>query len=235
VDRELDLTGRRRPLKLGARELPVPDLNPYVAEHAELPHVVRAEDAPGWRGRWSEIFGRTAPLHLEIGSGNGFYLSGMAAAHPEADWLGLEIRYKRVVLAARKLERAGLANARVLRWDAFQVDSLFEPGSLAGVHVNHPDPWPRRTQSWRRLIGRPFVEVAARLLAPGGELRLKTDFPPHVDALLASLPGLPLELVGRSEDVRAQGAPWADEVRTNYQRKFDERGVPVLAVRLRRA
>lgn len=211
-----------------------PDLNPYVEEHHAFPNVVPASAAPGWKGRWHELYGRVAPLHLEIGSGNGFYLSGMAALHPDRDWLGLEIRFKRVVLAARKLQRASLGNGRVTRYDAFQLDDLFLPGALSGIHVNHPDPWPKGKHAWRRLIARPFAEAAARLLAPGGELRLKTDFPPHVAALREALQGLPLAVVGASADVARDGAPWPDEVRTNYQRKFDERGIPVLALWVRR-
>lgn len=232
MDREPEVD--RRPRDRVSEDFPFPELNPYVEAHRALPNVVPATEAPAWKGRWHERFGREAPLHLEVGSGNGFYLSGMAALHPEWNWLGLEIRFKRVVLAATKLQRAGLENGRVTRWDAFRLDDLFLPGSLAGIHVNHPDPWPKRKQTWRRLIARPFAETAARLLAPGGELRLKTDFPPHVEALLEAVAGLPLQVVGRSGDIRGHGAPWADEVTTNYQRKFDVRGIPVHALLLRR-
>lgn len=215
--------------------LPMPDLNPYVREHLDFgPEVLSATQARDHAHHWDGLFGRTAPLHLEIGSGNGFYLSGMAALHPEADWLGIEIRYKRVVIAARKLRAGALGNARIARFDGWAIAELFAPGSLAGIHINHPDPWPRRSQEHRRLIGPPLAEQAAQLLAFGGEVRLKTDFAPHVEALLAAIAGLPFLVAGRSEDVRRHGAPWPDEVRTNYQRKFDERGLPVHALWLTR-
>lgn len=215
-------------------DYPVPTLNPYVAGHRELPEVVPASDAPGFRGRWGAAFGREAPLHLEVGSGNGFYLSGMAARHPEVNWLGLEIRFKRVVLAAKKIQAAALPNARVVRYDAFVLGDLFTPQSLAGVHVNHPDPWPKRATAHRRLVGRAFLEMVTPLVVPGGELRLKTDFAPHVAALLEALDGLPWIVRGVRTDVRAQGAPWGEDVVTNYQRKFDERSLPVHAAWLLR-
>ncbi|MFZ5479195.1 MAG: tRNA (guanine(46)-N(7))-methyltransferase TrmB [Myxococcota bacterium] len=209
-----------------------PEVNPYVASHRAFgPEILPASEAQAWRGRWGELFGRAAPLHVEIGSGNGFYLSGMAALHPEADWIGVELRYKRVELAARKLRAAGIAHARVVRYDATRLDELFEPGSLAGLHVNHPDPWARRSQAKHRMIGRGFAELAARLLAPGAELRLKTDFRPHVDALLAVLGGLPFRVEGDLVDA----VPWPDDVVTNYQRKAIARGAPVWALLLRRA
>ncbi len=212
-----------------------PGINPYVATHREFgDELLPASDAKQWRGRWAEYFGREAPLHLEVGSGNGFYLSGMAELHPECDWIGIEIRFKRVVLVARKLRAAGLTNARIARYDARALDELFEPGSLAGVHINHPDPWERESKRHHRLIDRPFLELLTRLCAPGAELRLKTDFGPHVKALLAAASGLPWETAGVTADVDASGPPWPDDVVTNYQRKARLRGVPVHAALLRR-
>jgi tRNA (guanine-N7-)-methyltransferase len=213
-----------------AEEMLHPDLNPYVASHRTFgAEVLPASEAPGYRGRWHERFGRVAPLHLEVGSGSGFYLSGMAGLHPEADWIGIEVRYKRVVTAGSKLRALGVTNAVCARYDAMLAEDLFEPGSLAGVHVNHPDPWAKDRHAKHRLIGRPFLEVVARLLAPGGQLRLKTDFPPHVDALLEAAEGL-FAVKAVQRDVKAGGAPWPDEVRTNFQRKADEKGVAVAAV-----
>ncbi len=221
----------RRPFTDHAPDaMPMPGLNPYVAEHASFGReILPATEALSWKDRWSEWFGRTAPLHLEIGSGNGFYLSGMAGQHPEADWVGLEIRYKRVVLAARKLRGLGLTNACVVRFDATHLHQLFPVGSLAGVHINHPDPWARDKQAKHRLIGREFLELLAPLMQPGAELRLKTDFPPHITALLEAAPGL-FTMKAVHGDVLAEGAPWPDDVRTNYQRKADEKGVAVGAV-----
>lgn len=212
-----------------------PELNPYVSIHKEYPEqIIPASQGAGLGARRAELFGREAPLHLEIGSGNGFYLSGMAALHPEADWVGLEIRFKRVVIAAKKLQELGLRNARVVRYDAFLIEDLFGPGTLAGIHVNHPDPWPKGRHEKHRLLGPAFLDAAARMLAPDGELRVKTDFAPHVAAVLAALPGRPFTVLGRVEDVARDGAPWPDEVVTNYQRKSGEAGRPVLALRLRR-
>lgn len=212
-----------------------PEINPYVAAHREFgEEVLAATDGKAWRGRWHELFGREAPLHLEVGSGNGFYLSGMAELHPEADWVGIEIRFKRVVLVGKKLRVAGLHNARIIRFDARAIDQLFLPGSLAGVHVNHPDPWERESKRHHRLIDRAFLTLVTGLCAPGAEFRLRTDFGPHVKALLKAAEGLPWEVVGTTTDVDATGPLWPDDVVTNYQRKARERGAPVHAALLRR-
>lgn len=212
-----------------------PGINPYVATHREFgDEVLPASEAKGWRGRWHELFGREAPLHLEVGAGNGFYLSGMAGLHPECDWIGVEIRFKRVVLVGRKLRHLGVRNARILRYDARALEEIFVPGSLAGVHINHPDPWERESKRHHRLVDRAFLEMITRLAAPGAELRLRTDFGPHVKALLKETADLPWDVVAVTADIDASGPPWPDDVVTNYQRKARERGVPVHAALLRR-
>ena len=84
-------------------ELHNSDLNPYVKEYFRhgLPVVVGRE-AKQYKGNWQECFGRKAPISLEIGSGNGFFLEGMAQKNPDHNWLGIEIRYKRVIMVAKR-------------------------------------------------------------------------------------------------------------------------------------
>ncbi|HMV67828.1 MAG TPA: hypothetical protein PKA64_13345 [Myxococcota bacterium] len=229
----------RRPEELVSIEA-----NPYVLSHREFGRpLLPASEAQALRGRWRDEFGREAPLHLEIGSGNGFFLTGMAARHRDWDFLGVELRYKRTVLCARKLRGAGVTNARIIRYHAAYLDDLVEPGTLAGVYVNHPDPWPRERHEKNRLIARWFLEDLCRLLAPGGWFRLKSDFKPNIDRVAELLdrdadglpmPRLPLEITGTADDVTRGPAPWPDDIETNYQSKFRKRGLPVYALEARR-
>ena len=208
--------------------------NPYLRMHREFgPPVLTATDAQNAAIDWAAAFGRDAPIHLEIGTGNGFFLAGMATKHPEWNWLGLEIRFKRVILTARKLQSANATEfARVARYDTFYLDDLFGPASLAGVYVNHPDPWPREKHAKNRLLVRPFAEWMATMLVPGGRLRIKTDHRPNVDRLADALEGLPLSVIGRSNHIAQDGTPWPidDDVTTNYQSKFDKKDEPVYAL-----
>src|SRR5690606_5624318 len=111
------------------------DVNPYVVSHRDFgPELLSADEAWTWRGRWIERFGRDAPLHVELGSGNGFFLSGLAARNPDWDVVGVEIRFKRVVLCAKKIREAGLRNAVIARYHAAYLDDLFEPGTLSGLY-----------------------------------------------------------------------------------------------------
>ncbi len=217
-------------------EYRLPDLNPYLKIHREMgPPVIVAEDAPGFRGDWKRAFeGRTAPLHVEIGPGNGFYLSGMAARHPEWNWLGIEIRFKRVVLCAKKINAAGVTNARITRYNAWQLEDLFASGEVAGLHINFPDPWKKDKHEKHRLLGPGLAQWAADALAAGAEVRLKSDHRPNLERLAAAVEGLPFEQLGWSEDVDGGGAPWPDDLVTNYQSKFIKRGEPTYGLLLRR-
>ena len=223
-------------------EYPRMDANPFVIAHREYgPPLLTASDAQGFRGRWAECFGREGDLHVEIGSGNGFFLAELAQRNPDWNVLGIEIRYKRTVLCAKKIDAKGVKNARIARYNASFLDDLFSPGELAGLYVNHPDPWPKERQEKNRLISRWFLEDVAQLLRPGGWFRLKSDFEDNVgrvEGLLAAdgdgkpLDRLPLKITGRSEDVITGPAPWPDDIETNYQSKFRKRGLPVYAIEL---
>ncbi len=217
-------------------EYKLPDLNPFLKAHREYGRpVLTAEEALKQKGKWSEEFGRMAPLHVEIGSGNGFFLAGRATQNPEFNWLGLEIRFKRVVLTARKLDAAGVSeHGRIARYDAHQLSDLFLPCEIACIYVNHPDPWPKGRQAKNRLLSPLFFSSLADLIQPGGEFRLKSDHLINVEAALNHSDGNQWALLGRSDDVNGEGAPWKEDVVTNYQRKFLERNEPVYAVWLRR-
>lgn len=219
-------------------------INPYLQGHRDWGRpLIPASEAWTLHGRWAEEFGRDAPLHVEIGSGNGFFLRDLSLQHPDWNVLGLEIRFKRVVLCAKKLRAASVPNARIARYHAAFLDDLFEPGALSGLYVNHPDPWPKERHEKNRLISRWFLEDVVRLLRPGAWLRLKSDHRPNVDRVVElldrgpegePLPRLPLEVIGVSDDIERDGAPWPDDLKTNYQRKFIARGLPVYGIEVRR-
>jgi tRNA (guanine-N7-)-methyltransferase len=219
------------------------DTNPFVLEHRAFGRpLLTVDDAHAVGRRWDAEFGGAGALHLEIGSGNGFFLSGMARLLPSAHFVGIEIRYKRTVLCARKIRAAGVQNARILRYHAAFLHDLFRPGSLTRIYVNHPDPWPKERHEKNRLLSRWFLEDVATLLVPGGVFRLKTDHAPNVERARAVLahgpdgedaPHLPLVETAASMDVTTTPL-WPDDVETNYQRKFRERGLPVYALELTR-
>ncbi|HEY3554626.1 MAG TPA: tRNA (guanosine(46)-N7)-methyltransferase TrmB, partial [Casimicrobiaceae bacterium] len=122
------------------------------------------------------IFGNDAPVVLEIGFGRGETTAAIAAAKPDVNFLGVEMHWPGVGALLRRIDAQSLANLRVLRHDAVDVvQSMIAPGSLSGVHVFFPDPWPKKRHHKRRLLQAPFVRALARTLADGGYLHVATD------------------------------------------------------------
>jgi tRNA (guanine-N7-)-methyltransferase len=126
------------------------------------------------------LFGRTAQCMLEIGFGAGEALLEFATAHPEIDCIGVEVHRPGVGRLLLGAEAATLRNLRVICHDAVEVlQHQLAPASLALVHIFFPDPWPKKRHHKRRLIQPSFVELLAQAIAPGGTLRLATDWEPY--------------------------------------------------------
>lgn len=123
------------------------------------------------------LFGRAAPRMLEIGFGAGEALLEYAAAHPELDCIGIEVHRPGVGHLLLGVEAGNLRNLRVICHDAVEVlQQQLAPASIALAHIFFPDPWPKKRHHKRRLIQPPFVELLAKAIAPGGTLRLATDW-----------------------------------------------------------
>ena len=139
------------------------------------------------------LFGRAAPVVLEIGFGMGETTAAIAAAHPDTDYLGIEVHAPGVGALLRRIEAAHLANVRVIRHDAVEVvRSMIPLGALAGVHVFFPDPWPKKRHHKRRLLQPAFVRALAERLAIGGYLHVATDWADYAQEILTALGNEPL-------------------------------------------
>jgi len=126
------------------------------------------------------LFGRAAPRMLEIGFGAGEALLEFASAHPEIDCIGVEVHRPGVGRLLLGAEAATLSNLRVICHDAVEVlQHQLPPASIALVHIFFPDPWPKKRHHKRRLIQPAVVELLAKVIAPGGTLRLATDWEPY--------------------------------------------------------
>jgi tRNA (guanine-N7-)-methyltransferase len=130
------------------------------------------------------------PLVLEIGSGMGETTSEIAKAHPETDFVAIEVHGPGVGSLLNRIEKEQIRNLRVVRHDAVEVlERMVADGSLAAVHLFFPDPWPKKRHHKRRLVQPAFVAELARVLKPGGLLHVATDwsdYAEHSHAVLSS-------------------------------------------------
>lgn len=134
------------------------------------------------------LFGRSAPVVLEIGCGMGETTIAIAASNPDVDYLALEVHSPGVGSVMLRADAAGLSNIRVLQHDAVEVvRERIPPAVLSGVHVYFPDPWPKKRHHKRRLIQPAFVALLASRLQPGGYLHLATDWEDYAQQMLAVL------------------------------------------------
>ena len=127
--------------------------------------------------RFDKLFGRAAPVVLEIGFGNGETLVQQAAEFPEADFLGIEVHEPGVGHCLLKASDVGVSNLRLIRHDGVEVlDAMIPAGSLSRVNLYFPDPWPKKRHHKRRIVQPRFLETVAKCLSAGGSLHVATDW-----------------------------------------------------------
>lgn len=167
---------------------------------------------------WSEVFGRVAPRIVEIGFGMGETTEKICLAHPENDYLGIEVFQAGVGAMLRRIEASGLRNMRVLRHDAVEVfQQMLAPSSIDGVHLFFPDPWPKKRHHKRRLVQAPFVELLASRLKPGAYLHFATDWQPYAEQML--------EVLSSEKQLENTAQTYADRPEHRPLTKFEQRGL----------
>jgi tRNA (guanine-N7-)-methyltransferase len=165
-----------------------------------------------------EVFGRTAPKILEIGFGMGGATAQIASEHPENDYLGIEVHTPGVGALMRLLDAGSIGNVRIIQHDAVEVlNHMIAPGSLDGIHIYFPDPWPKKRHHKRRLIQPPLLSLLASRLKPGAYLHLATDWQEYAEWMLQVLRGEPL-LVNTAQD-------YAPRPGYRPETKFERRGL----------
>lgn len=185
---------------------------------AEMP---RPLDAAAWFGRPG------APLALEIGCGTGHFLARMATRHPDWNWLGVEISLKYARISAWKLERDGLAHARVLNADSRDVlRHILAPGSVAAAFILFSDPWFKKRHLKRRLFDPDYAASLARVLRPGAPLHIKTDITAYHEQIVEAFAAAPQFRPLAAGDTPAPPPAW-DGIVTNYERKALAAGRPI--------
>jgi tRNA (guanine-N7-)-methyltransferase len=141
----------------------------------------------------AEWFGRSAPVLLEIGSGMGETTALLSQAEPDVNYVAVEVYEPGLAQLMLRVEGLGIQNLRLLRGDAVTVlERHIAPGSLHGVRIFFPDPWPKKKHHKRRLVQPEFVALVASRLRVGGRLHLATDWESYADQMLAVCTAEPL-------------------------------------------
>ncbi len=215
------LTYSRRGSRLNARQQAAWTAH---AEHWWIPD--EAVDDPAFDVR--DLFGREAPLVVEIGSGVGEATAVLAEQRPDVDVLALEVWHPGVADTLHRVAQRGLTNVRLLSVDAvWAVEHLLGPDSVAELWTFFPDPWPKARHHRRRLVRPDFARLAASRLVPGGGWRLATDWPDYAAWTAQVLDAEPLLEGGVT-------ARWDDRPPTRFERRGLAAGRAIVDLTYRR-
>jgi len=172
----------------------------------------------------ADYFTACGPLHLEIGFGDGEYLAALAERFPQHRIIGCEVFQNGIASLLKLIEKRSIKNIRILRKDAIvALGEMFDNGAFDYIHINHPDPWPKKRHHKRRIIQPHTVRLFERVLKPGGELLISTDIREYYSWMLdcveeaAFLKRVPSN--GRFLDSFNK-----DRIVTRFERKGNENG-----------
>lgn len=194
--------------------------NPYMEKLVDYPEYIqyKAKEMDAYKGRWKDYFGNENPLYLEIGTGSGNFTKGIAERYPDRNFLGLELRFKRLCLAASKCQKGGLRNVLFLRRRGEELSDFLAGGELSGVYINFPDPWEGEEKN--RMIQERLFLALDNILKVGGILYFKTDHDLYYSDVLTLVESLEnYEVIYHTDDLHASEKS-IENIKTEFEHLF---------------
>ncbi len=175
---------------------------------------------------YSALFGRDAPVELEIGCGNGAFIAELAKRRPECDFLAVEVCTNVVLTAMEHVQREGIPNVRFLNIAAEILPCYIPEGSIGRIYLNFSTPLPEAGREKQRLTSDRFLAIYKRLLRPGGEIVQKTDSAPFFDYSLRKFRENGFEVKEITRDLHHSEYAEGNIV-TEYEANFSAKGIPI--------
>lgn len=191
----------------------------YMAEHTDQ-MVVEPEPL---MGKWQSRFPKEQPLYVEIGTGKGQFIVEMAKAHPEHNFIGIEIQMSVIAAALKKVVASELTNIQLVHTDGEAINTFFAQGEVTGLYLNFSDPWPKTRHIKRRLTSPVFLAHYADVLPAGGSVQFKTDNRGLFEYSLGSLNNFGMVFDGVWLDLHA-ATDGVEDIQTEYEQKFSSKG-----------
>ena len=186
------------------------------------------------KGKWSEFFGNTNPIHIEVGMGKGRFITDLARQNPNINYIGIEkyssvlIRAIQKVEALSASEEQSFSNLIFIRMNAEDICNVFEPNEVDRIYLNFSDPWPKDRHAKRRLTSRQFFERYDKILTKDGRVEFKTD---NVDLFEFSLSEIPAangwKITAFTYDLHHSKEMNKGNIMTEYEEKFSSMGNPI--------
>lgn len=193
-------------------------------ELLENPTIV-IQKPESYQGKWHQLFGNDHPIHIEVGTGKGQFLTGMAKLHPNINYIGVE-KYDSVIISAvERIKEAGISNFKLLNEDVIHLMDYFATGELDRVYINFTDPWPKNRHEKRRLTFEGFLKMYEQVMKPNGEIHFKTDNQGLFEYSLHSFSKYGMVLNNVSLDLHKSDIE--GNVMTEYEEKFSAKGMRI--------
>ena len=196
----------------------------HLANHPQ--YVILEPEAA--KGKWHELFGNDNPIHIEVGSGKGAFITGMAQQNPDINYIGIDIQLSVLSYALDKVLTSGAENVKLLRVDGSSLTNYFEDGEVVMMYLNFSDPWPKSRHEKRRLTYKTFLDTYKQILPENGEIHFKTDNRGLFEYSLASFSQYGMVINKVWLDLHA--SDYEGNVMTEYERKFSEKGQVIYRV-----
>lgn len=193
----------------------------FIAENAYY-CIPNPEDH---KGNWAQIFGNNNPIHIEVGTGKGTFVTEMAKKNPSINYIGIELFESVIVKALERAVAAGIPNVKLLNVNAQKLTDYFDAGEVDRVYLNFSDPWPKNRHEKRRLTYKSFLDLYKEILVAQGEIHFKTDNRGLFEYSLMSFSEYGLLLKYASLDLH--NSDFEGNVMTEYEEKFSSKGFPI--------
>ena len=205
--------------------------NPYMARIYDYPELLIPHPSPEnfqqlWDSKKGNISAASGKVHLEIGSGSGRYLIEWAQANPQDFFIGLELRYKRLVLAAKKMEEQNIHNILLMRERGEFLYEYLPNNSMDCMHINFPDPWSKKSRRKHRILSAEFLNRMLPFFRSKGELMFKTDHLEYFETVTEILQQLKTyTIVEHTSDLH--GSEYNEHnILTEFEMLFKSKGNP---------
>lgn len=181
----------------------------------------------GMAGTWSQVFGNSNPIHIEIGMGKGRFITTLASMNSDINYVGIE-KYSSVLLrAVEKQDELNLPNLRFIRMDAENITSVFGKEEVDRIYLNFSDPWPKDRHAKRRLTSRQFFARYNEILKSTGRVEFKTDNRPLFDFSVEEVNEAGWKLSVCTYDLHNDEKLMEGNVMTEYEERFSSQGNPI--------
>jgi tRNA (guanine-N7-)-methyltransferase len=206
-------------------------INPYMARIYDYPELLIPHPTPEdfqqlWDSKKRNNPDASGKVHLEIGCGSGLYLIGWALANPQDFFIGFELRYKRLVLAAKKMEQEDTHNILLMRERGEFLREYMPKNSMDCMHINFPDPWSKKSRRKNRILSAEFLSVMLPLFRSKGELLFKTDHLEYFETVTEILQQLKTyKIVAHTSDLHSSEYN-ENNILTEFEMLFKSKGNP---------